>query len=313
MQRTLTTLFLIEALAAVMLNCRAQGSWPPDLHVAGLDPPTAVDRSDLIVLALVLGHRDISFVPTPWRGDADPKRLAEVEVTLKPLQVIKGPTVPAEIRFRFYDGRDYKVVTGMPKGASGPIGSSGVFFLNRRADGTFRSAVDIYRPDIQTPWLAVSVQPKQCFPPRECLAELLLSYPDSDSATVFDSRLSKNWLISQQLVGFLRTYDLLSQLVISNRNQDSVKREACSVLAQWYSLEFPAACVPVVGASEALRLAPAFREHLSTGGMAWVRRRIGSDNEADLSRYLDLLANSPDGATRSAATRLRKQKGNGGQ
>src|SRR5215475_14544606 len=93
-------LIIVLAFAALLTTCRAQRQeWPADLRLANLDAPTAIDHADSVVLASVLGRRDLRELPTNWQGGAAPKTLAEVEVSLKVLRVLKGPRLPTEIRF----------------------------------------------------------------------------------------------------------------------------------------------------------------------------------------------------------------------
>jgi len=310
---SLRILFNLAApLFLAMSACGAQPSLPADLRSATLDPSTAVDRADSIVVATVMGHRDIQEFPTPWRGDGDPKRLAEVEVSLKVIQMIKGQQLPAEVRYRFYDGRGYGVVFGMPKGPSGPVGSTGIFFLARRPDGPLRSLVDVYRPDIEMPWLAGPLQQEACGSPRECIAKLLLTYEKSDDAQAFAGSLIANVPLSRRLVGFLSTFDLVIRLAGDDQPSDVVRHGACRQLALSYALEFPSTCVSLVGDSKTVADAATrgaeLREHLKNGGIAWVQRRIGTDDGSAMTRYVELLLNSPDRATRTAAEELEARK-----
>ena len=302
-------LIIAVGVALLLTTCRAQRQeWPADLRLANLDAPTAIDHADSIVLASVLGQRDLRELPTNWQGGATPKTLVEVEVSLKVLQVLKGPPLPAEIQFRFYDGRGYTFIVGPPKGPSGPIGSSGIFFLRRRADGVFRSEVDISRPDIGTPWLKRPLPNEACSSPRACIADLLLTYREPDDAPGFAYSLLITGGIVDRLVGFLRTFDLLNLLATNDRNPEAVRRGACRELAVSFALELPRACSGLIGDASNLadisERAAVNRESLRKGGLASVRHLIGSDNQADIKRYLHILEQSPDQETREVARSL---------
>jgi len=222
--------------------------------------------------------------------------------------VIKGPPLPAEIQFRFYDGRGYTMIVGTPKGASGAIGSSGIFFLQRRAGGVFRSAVDISRPDIGAPWLKRSPQGDACSSPRECVADLLLNYGKPDDAHAFASSLLTSGAICRRLIGFLGTFDLLKQLAIDDQHPEVVRHGACAELAHSYALEFPPACSSLTGDAKTLadssERAADLRDRLRKGGVAWARRRIGSEDQGNAKRYLQILKQSPDLETREVASSL---------
>lgn len=308
MQRPLTTRLITGgALGLMLAACLHPQEWPSDLRVETLDAPVAVGRSDSIILAIPLNRRDIREFATPWKGDADAKRLAEVETTLKVIQVIKGSGLPQEVRFRFYDGRGYTFVTGMPKGPSVQIGSVGIFFLEERPNGIFRSSVDIYRPDIAVPWLSPSEAPEPCTSPQECVAGILLGYHGHDHADAFTAALAVNAGLSRRLT-FFGAFERLTRLAAAEENPTSVRRAACAELTGSYEFDIPPACGPLIdGSQDAADFtlhAAALRERLRSSGLDWVHRRVGSADADTARRYLHLLSTSHDDETRSLALSL---------
>jgi hypothetical protein len=287
------------------LGCQAQGDGFQDVRIRPLDPLTAVKEADSVLIAAVVSVRDLREVSVKRGGVTDSVRLAEMDVTLAVLRVLKGPSLPTEIHFRFYDARGYDQL-GPPQGLASPAGSRGVFFLTQW-NGVFRSFVDVYRPEIETPWLRGAVEPLPCRSVPICLANILLSYPTSAAAPrSFSGHLVENVAIARQLVGFSATFDLLDSLV-SNPGSSVVRQRGCIELAKWYPLEFPSSCrqwvTEDVIAADATRRT-ALREQLRMGGVAWVRQRIGSKDEEAVRHYLQLLARSSDAETRHLATTL---------
>jgi hypothetical protein len=275
-----------------------------------LDPRSAAEESDTIVLAYPVSQRDVRglFIA---RGDRpEPLRLAEMETTLKTLQVLKGQPLPSEIRFRYYDARGYAQV-GPPQGPSGHLKSRGIFFLRRQADGSFRSVVDVYRPDIQTPWILGSAEPEACASVSDCIARLLLTYHESDDARAFSRSLLENVATARQLTGFFKTFDLLGDLAENAAHPDPVRHGACVELSKWYALERPSACSPLVAGTEAekdfLATRAKLRDALRKGGLPWVEHRIGINNAGDVRRYVELLTKSTDDQTRALGRSLAEE------
>jgi len=253
-----------------------------------------------------VSHRDIREFATPWHGEAEPTRLVEVETTLKVFRVLKGPSLPDEIRFRFYDGRGYVLVTGMPKGPSGQIGSSGIFFLRHAQGGTYRSSVDVFRPDIPTPWVRSQVTRQSCDSPKACIAAVLLTYEGSDDAESFAARLGIDATTARRLT-FIGALELLTRLAAPDDHPTFVVGRACSELSGWYPLEFPPLCESVISPQNLMRVmtrAAELLEDFKEGGLAWVRSRIGSSDDHDVKGYLSLMTKSPDYQTRRLAERL---------
>jgi hypothetical protein len=301
-------LWIAGIVGVLWAGCQRPAPPPPDLHVETLNVPTAANRSDLILLAVPLSHRDVRVFANPWRGVGEPKRQAEVETTLKVLRVIKGPPLPAEVRFRAYYGRDYFFVTGMPKGPA-PIGLSAIFFLERRPNGILRSSVDGFRPEFATHWVTGPVEPEPCPSPQDCMAEILLRYRQADDAQAYADGLDSSVGICRRLIGFFRTFDLLTNMASTEQHPAPVKREACSELTKSYNeFELPPACASLIGSTHGAKDSATYnavrREYLKKAGLAWVRERIGSDNEGDVRRYLQLMKKSPDNEIRRLATSL---------
>src|SRR5258708_37223812 len=122
------------------------------------------------------------------RVDDGPLKLIETETTLVVLCVFKGQAPLKQIRFRHYQRNlENDVLIGPPQGPSGHMGVRGIFFLRRQATGMFHSVVDIYRPDIITPWILDASDAGSCNIPSECISRFLLTFRpnydrDSDSA-----------------------------------------------------------------------------------------------------------------------------------
>jgi hypothetical protein len=299
-------LLIAGVLGSALTSCRPQSEWPPDIHGEVLDAPTAINSADSIVLAVPLRHRDIREWAPRSRTEPGPPKLAEVETTLKVLRVLKGPALPEEIEFRFYDGRGYRLVIGMPKGPSGPIGTSAIFFLRQRPDGTFRSLVDIYRPDLETPWLIPPIGPNSCRSPQECVVEALLGYRGSNNWQAFGTRLARNVGIGQRLA-FLTTLDLLRRLAVNQEAPIALRQETCGVLSEAFLLESPPVCTEIgdqLRVKDSSRRISEWRERLREGGLTWVQQHIGSDHTAQVKHYLLLLTKSSDRETRAVAAGL---------
>lgn len=303
---TLASTVLCLALASQFAACQQQ---PRGFLRQTLNPKLAVQEADLIVLAYPVSRRDVGHQRSIPRQGEDvslpPLRIMETETTLAVMQVFKGAQKPQELRFRHYDARDYSFITGPPKGASGPMGSRGIFFLRRQPDGIFRSFVDIFRPDIPTPWIFRQPESEPCAPP-DCVAKFLLTYHPSDDAQSFSSQLLKNVAISEQVTGFLNTFELLSALT-ARTNPNVVTQQACLEMSKWYALEFPSVCNNMVVANarqDALAQADRLRKALQEGGLSWVQRHIGTMAESQVTQYLRLLTTSSNQETRALAERL---------
>jgi hypothetical protein len=293
-----------------LATCQERAPAPLDIRVKTLDPLSATKEADSIALARVLSHRNIRKVTIHREGALDPARFEETETTLRVLRILKGPPLQSEIQYLFYDAQGYAQF-GPPRGPSGPVGSSGIFFLRRQQDGNFRSIVDVHRPDIATPWLVGPIEPRSCASPTECVVEVLLSYRPSDDAEVFSERLLEDVAISERAAGFFTTFELLNRLVTNDQHPYVVRERACLELAKWYALEFPQACESLIAgtpnAVESGRVAANLRDSLRKGGVAWARRHIGSDDERELRRYLGLLVESANNETRELAEELRRK------
>src|SRR3569832_1478321 len=97
------------------LGCQAQRDGLQDVRIRPLDTLTAVKEADSVLIADVVSVRDLREVSVKREGFTDFVRLAEMDVTLAVLRVLKGPPLPTETH---------------------PAGSRGVFFLIQR-NGVF--------------------------------------------------------------------------------------------------------------------------------------------------------------------------------
>ena len=199
------------------------------------------------------------------------------------------------------------MIVGPPQGPSGLPGSRSLHFLRKGSDGVYRSSVDIYRPDIGTPWIGKVVDEGLCENPPLCISRLLLTYRDSDDAASFAASLSVNVADSRQLSGFMSTFELLEGLV-EGAAPIVVKRAACSELSGWYVLEIPLGCRSILPdfftSMEYLARVGRYQKELHDGGFAWMRRRAEISSESDVLRYRQYLLKSADEETRRLAKQL---------
>lgn len=292
------------ALAASLAAC----SKPDDIRQRTLDPLRDLAESDSVVLACPVSEREIRRVTTPRADGATVLAIAETEITLRTLHVLKGPPLPREVKYRFYGGGDY-IQIGPQQGPSGAMGAKGIYFLRRRADDRFRSAVDLFRPDISTPWLAGRVDFGPCPSPQKCLADILLTLRAGDDARSFAAWLDDNVATANYVVGPLPTFDYLRALTPEDC-PEVVRRAACVVMSSRYPLEFPPVCDAFIAGTSAaqnrVRVARGLREQLRLHGLVFVRSEIRSNDEGDVRRYLKLLENCEDSETRAIAKNLLK-------
>ena len=305
-QTIIASLFLL--MLGFSSGCQQFAAPPSDLRLENLNPIKAVEEADLILLAYPVAQRDVAKLTFRAVGNGEPLKLLESETTLDVVRVIKGPALPSQIRFQHYRPWGEKMLAGPPRGPSGPMLSRGIFFLDRRPEGVFRSVVDLYRPFIPTPWILKPVDQQPCARPRDCIARLLMTYNPPDDAEVFCDYLHWSVPISQLLIGYLNTVELLSDLVSVTHPED-VRRQACLETAKRYPLELPSPCTSLLSGSsveeEYISAAAKLRDDLAKGGVPWIRQRIGAESDGP-TRYLELLAKSSDVETRSLAERMLK-------
>lgn len=303
-----------SALLDVLLACSLVGCWqpqdpPPDFQPKMLDPKVGVQEADTIVLGYPTVRRDVSSVFS-IRGAAPYLKVIETETTLVVQQALKGATLPKELKFRHYS--DYPFLSGPPQGPSGHMGERGIFFLRRQPTGTFRSAVDIYRPDIPTRWITGSSKAVPCSDPRDCVARVLLSFGQGDEADSFAAGLQTgNALLSLPLIGFLKTFQLLNELV-QERYPHQVRLLACTRLSSMYALEFPSQCRALIAGTRAeqeyTHRVAILRGRLKEGGVAWLQggRQFDPKGPTETLQDLELIAKSADLETRKVAETLLK-------
>jgi hypothetical protein len=288
----------------VGIACQQRTPVVSDLRMRAFDPVRATAEADIIVLAEPLKKHDLRLVVASFDGRPD-VRVVEVEVLLKVHRILKGAIPPQEIRYRFYDARGYAHF-GPPSGPSGPIGSKGIFFLRRDGE-QIRAFVDVYRPDISTPWTKAAALAGPCVSAPNCIAQTLLGYDNSADPAEFSAALIENVAISRQLVGFLGTFALLGDLVKSDQPQ-RVRTAACDELQKWYVLEFPKTCrVPSDSANRISERVARLREELLSGRTQWIARRVGNGSQEAAQDYLRSLTDSHDQDTRLIARRMLKK------
>lgn len=305
--------FSCLVVAVSLLGCAQPQDPPADFQPKTIDPKTAVREADTIVVAYPTSRRDVSGV-FAIRRDLEglpPINVAETETTIQLVQALKGSGLPKELRFRHYDARGYPIFSGPPQGPSGAVGDRGLFFLRRQPDGAFRTAVDIYRPDIPTLWITESSEPVACTDASDCVAKVLLTLRSGDKPGSFAAALRGNALRSQPIVGYLKTFDLLSDLVEESMPRE-VRVAACAKLSAMYALEFPPPCRPLIAGTAIEReytgFAAANRESLKRGGVAWLQNRSQFEPKgmAETKRDLELIAKNSDPETSTVAKTLLK-------
>ncbi len=222
---------LLLALAGCFRHGQRLQDPPSDFQAKTLDHRRAAQTADTIVLAYPVNRKVIRELSIS-QVNAEPLPLLETETTLVVLSVFKGPALPKEIRFRHYqEDHRYRGLVGMPQGPSGKIGDRGIFFLRRQSTGIFRSAVDVYRPDIRTPWIREASDAAECTnAPAECISKFLLTFRPSYDQASFLAELGLNSRMSLLLVGSMNTFDLLNKLT-EEADPDDIKRGACGELS----------------------------------------------------------------------------------
>ena len=303
-----TTTAIVLTLASLFTACQRRVEAPPsDFVMKTLDPSTAVQEADVIVLAYPVARKDLRHVFVPLDHRVEPMDLLETETTLKVMRVYKGKVLAKEIRFRHYEGYSF-ILMGPPQGPSGKMGSKGVFFLRQKPNGTYRSLVDYYRPDFPTRWIIEPVDELPCTPDSACIARLLFSVHPQDDVQVFSGEIGSNVANSQLLVGILETFRLLDSLAA--RSSEVVRRLACEEEYRRYVLEMSTTCRSEIASTDAerdyLTRSQRLQEHLRQGGLTWVRERIQTNSEAEIKEYLQILIDGPNSETRKLATGLLK-------
>jgi hypothetical protein len=297
----LALIALLLALAGFFAGCHRPRHPPSDFHAETLDARSTVLTADSIVLGYPVNRKVIRELFLT-QVDAEPLPYLETETTLVVLGVFKGPPLPKEIRFRHYDeDHRYVGVIGPPQGPSGRMGDRGIFFLRRQSTSMFRSIVDVFRPDISTPWIGGTADAGPCAnAPAECISTFLLTFRPGYDQKRFISELRLNVRISWRLVAPMDLFELLNKLA-EEADPDDVKRGACRELSEWYDV-FPQRCRLLMAGSPAeqvyLNRAILLREHLRHGGTAWVLARLHTKDEGEALRYLQYLSQSSDAETR---------------
>jgi hypothetical protein len=302
----------VGLFAALLLTssstCQVRSRTPDDLRIQTLEPRADTELSELIVFGYPVSRTEVRGLSLRQPGTSEPIRLTEIETTIHPLRIIKGAPISTDVRYRFYDIQG-EITIGPPKGPSGNINARGLFFLRRGSDSVFRAAVDVFRPDIPTPWLFDLPPGDSCTEPTACVAALLLTYHQGDDSAAFAARLLVNVAISRTLVGFVDTFELLNRLANTISYPIVVNRSACLEILKWYELETPSVCHSLIGdvleEQQQTRRSAKLKDDFRGGGILWVERRIGSNEARVVDRYLKLLSGSGDPEVRAEAQRLR--------
>lgn len=225
---------LIVALfvAALIRGSAAQlGAIPSGIERRPLDVGKDFRRADLVLLARPITVREIRILPVD--------KLAEIEVTLRVMKVVKGSNTADLVQFTFYSPHGEAQI-GPPQGAVEGVGISGIFFLRRTGEGSLRSAVDVFRPEISTRWIRAEKPSFKCLGEIECVLQVLLSWQDDDDARSFVAALPRN-VAWARLISPQGTLSSLKQLTNTGSAVD-IARAACREIAGWFPSELPERC-----------------------------------------------------------------------
>jgi hypothetical protein len=279
---------------------------PRDFRPNTLDPKADVQEADMVVLGYPTQRREIRRFPVRQENRDRPQlQLVETETTLIVLRTFKGSVAGQTLHFRHYDYVPLFFIIGPPQGPSGNIGSKGIFFLRKTSSGAFRSVVDVYRPDIPTPWIDGTSDVGSCTDASECISRFLLTFRPSYDQKRFLAELRLNARISLLLIGSMNAFALLNKLA-EEADPDDVKRGACRELSEWYDV-FPPRCRTLMAGLPAEKGYPDRTVQLREGlrrGMAWVLVRLRTKDESEALRYLQFLSRSSDDETRRIAMNL---------
>ncbi len=302
----LPSIVFVLALAGCFAGCRQPRHPPSDFRAETLDVRSAVQTADSIVLAYPVERKEVRKLSAS-RVDDGPLKLIETETTLVVLCVFKGQAPLKQIRFRHYQRNlENDVLIGPPQGPSGNVGVRGIFFLRRQATGMFRSVVDIYRPDIVTPWILDACDAGSCSRPSECISRFLLTFRPNYNRDVFLAQLRHNVRFSLLLVGPMDVFELLNKLSAQAGPRD-VKERACRELSQRYKV-FQPPCQRLMAGSPAeeeyRNTVAGFRERLRRQGLIWAQAQLETKDESEVRRYLEVLSRSSDSETRKIAESL---------
>src|ERR1022692_3539506 len=83
-------------LAGPLAACQEPLPEPNDIRAKTIDPKSAVEESDTIVLACPVSQRDIRQFLFPSESGSEKLKLAETETTLRVLLALKGPALPRQ-------------------------------------------------------------------------------------------------------------------------------------------------------------------------------------------------------------------------
>ena len=296
----------ILACGGFLLNVAcAQRGLPDDFTPATIDPQVAASKADLIVLAYPVDQKDIRHFTTADEPQHRGMQVREVETNLRVIHVFKGPGGTSNVRFVHYQ-EDAAVLMGPPQGPSGGIGARGIFFLRARPGRGLRSFVDVYRPDIPTPWVRDSIVLQACGSPAACIAELLMSVSPTENEQSFAASLRLNMAIVRELVGYVRTLNLLRQLLRAEQ-ATAIQPQACTVMSEWFALELTKSCYALLSPTEAgkayddrLRLN---QKALRQKGISWLEERVHPNDDKEFLAYLESLSASADEFTVALAAR----------
>ena len=292
--------------ASSFASCQDPEDTPADFLASTLNPEHAVKDASLIVLGFPVSHRDVTGILYFRQQTGRPAlRVVQTETTLTVVRFFKGSMAATELRFRHYDARGY-ILSGPPQGPSGSLGAMGIFFLKHGQNGSLRSLVDVYRPDIPTPWVTRGSNGLNCVDPGDCIGKFLLTFHNGDKHGPFSTSLMINSPISQSLIGYLNTFQLLRNLSASTTSSE-VRRYACTILARMYALEFPSSCKPLIAntplETEHLNHVAELRNRLREGGSEWLRDQLRDHhgNDSDIQEDLQLITRGADLQARDLA------------
>ena len=298
---------LVTLVILLLARTSAQSiARPPYFQPGTLDVRVATQQAENIVLAFPVDRKELNRFAVV-QEDRDTLHLIETETALEVLQVFKGPPLPQRIGFRHYrKDLEHDVLIGPPQGPSGKLGKRGIFFLRRDSAGLLRSFVDIYRPDIPTPWIGSAMDVPACQVMPDCIPRFLLTFGPSYDHRMFLANLRLNLRVSWLLVGYLKTFDYVNQL--AETKEDDIKLGACSELSAVYHVLPPscralASSAPILEQNHVQGLAR-FRMAVRQGGMPYMLSLLQTKDESNVIPYVNILRKSGDSETADLIERL---------
>jgi hypothetical protein len=224
---------MLSSLMLILVAASACSATTPKLEprLASESTPSLVElvrASDVIVLAKVLSETMTGETVTIANNEH--VRLQKIDIDVE--GVLKGKTDSSKLsfyRYRWYDdwiNQSPSIDTIAPDGRS-------VFFLNRTADGTLRSAFDVTVSRVPIVSGIHDLSSVSGRTVEEQIAYLMLTPGKDASAEDFGQSLAKQTIDAESLVGQGGTLELLKPLL--RDPSESIRTNACLTMAQVFT------------------------------------------------------------------------------